>query len=417
MQNAMSTWFRLTWFSVVRVFILNALVLSHLGCAFNSEGTNSRPMEIGQTTFEDFPRRADENLSITLAAHEEDNWPRIIVAEEYNCFAAYNVVNAGNHPRYVRNVRFTVQPIKAFSHVRLSWADQASTLGYSGKLDTRNEITVTFPSMENGIKPQAVRTLRICGITHSLTPTADRSSAKPTSGESVFVALQTLHDSQGKLAKVVGSLDGVTHVLRKTVPTVDIGLKNASPPALGSPTLFAWNVAAHANKQLSIKQFGLHLELTDVTVCNLRLLRNGLLTPLHAVDIRAVSGNRQVSSSLLSSCFETTTDVAVLFQAEHVLWPKQKTFFAVRGEVRRLSSGARISTSFLRTKELTTTSLGCGQQGFVVTAGNHTYLPGLLWSDYSDEPHSHKPCHSSRDWIGDALVENLGNSWIFDTPR
>ncbi|GEM_PF-4422963 len=330
----------------------------------------------------------------------------VAVADQLVTLGVYDIRNTAAHDDAVRS--FTVKTTSdktAFARIGYAWGetpDEIVNLMAPKVLDS-----VTFmliPSLAR-LAAGSVRTLRIVGVMTDIG--ALNSSVK--SGHVASVTLVSLVGMDNVNATLNAPLTGPAYVVRRSQPFIVAAPLMDTALRMDKLNLMAWSVRADLAGDLSVKQFGLRLDLHNVEMCEFQLRRNTRLAESNEISVNKVSAG---TTGLDKGCLRSSSDLAVTFTKEEVIRAGMETVFTLRARIIKLGAGASVMSRFLRIDDFRTKNLACitGQALRLGYVGSG--VPAVLWSDLSAKPHSDAPCHSSQDWIGDALLADLSGSQL-----
>lgn len=394
----------LAWFSACFVCFW-VFVLSQFGCGVSAEEANPPPMQLspGATS----ARPSVRPLEIRLTRHDElVNAPRIILGREYACLAAYEIWNPNDEAGYLSTFIISAQPAIAFDTVAIEWADDDVKLPRAAMPEKNGRVRIAYPNVGVQIKPQGSRSFRLCGVLKRVVGAGDGKGAEPESGTTVRATLLIAESPDGARARFMEEEESPRHVLRASLPRVTITPVSISELRAGSRTLFEWTVEAHWFGPIALKQFAFNVQMSDLTLCSVRLWDDSDDGPPDH-DVVALTEERASSRNLRDACISQSSEIAVVFRKEYAFEEGQGVHFTLRANVATVGDASKLSVAFLRSNDAITDTLRCDDTGFALFSSDATMVPGITWSDISSARHSPDACVSSRDWTTDALLPNF----------
>lgn len=393
MRRAVMLWFG-AWF----VFFFG-FVLSQIGCALDAEDRSQWPGVSAPANSQGSSGAASAHqpLRILPMTQEPENAPRIVAGDAYACLSTYEIANPNDDAGYVAKLVISAQPSAAFETVAVEWAGDDAKLPRAALPEPSGLVRVEYPNVGVRIAPRSSRFVRLCVVLKPVTT---------TSGTRISVALVTAEELDGGRVKFVGEDEHPRHVLRVSFPTITITPIAATPLRAGIIPIFDWTMEADEAGPIAVKQFSFHVDVADAAICSVRLHDDSEEEfPDH--DIVELTDKRTSSRSIRTACLDHAADIAIVFRDEYRLMAGAGVRFTLFADVKSVRESAKIETRFLRTADVITDTINCGDLGFASFLSDPTMASGLIWSDVSAHPHSAASCYSSRDWIGDALVTGL----------
>ena len=296
---------------------------------------------------------------------------------------------------------------EAFSRLGYSWDGSDEVFDWS-EPDEEGRVTFFLSEDQARVASHATKALQIVGILGRV-GTSNGEVKKLASGERVAVELTSLEGENGHEAVLLSPLVGESVAVYASLPRVTV---HAVPSQLveDKTALFSWSVNATPAGQLSVKQFGLHLEMRDLKLCNFRLQREDEMLRRSEANLLALD---EASTNLFEGCLEHSSDIVLTFTREQRISSEFGKRFTLSASMfpRTLESSLRVSFQFLG--DTRTSTLMCSTRSGV-NVGTTRGTSGLIWSDLSASLHSDSACGSSLDWTGDAYVQGLGGIQTFE---
>ena len=351
---------------------------------------------------------APRKKTLSVSAPERMYVPAYGVQGQRVHLATFFVANDGAQSEPV--TEFTLRSTagkEAFSRLGTSWDGSDDVFNWS---EPDEEGTVTFYPNGDGstVAAHASKTLQIYGILGSV-GSSNADVKKLGSGERVAVELVSLEGEKGHEAVLASSLLGESVAVYASLPSVTV---HPVPSQLveDKASLFSWSVRATPSGHLSVKQFGLHVDVREVKLCNFRLQRDGETFRSTESNLLALDAKR---TDLGDGCLEGSTDILLTFTREQIVSSEAGTEFTLSAQMfpQTLESFVRVSFQFLG--DTRTSTLMCSTRSGL-RVGTASKAPSILWSDLSASLHSDSSCGSSLDWTGDAYVLGLGGIQTFE---
>ncbi len=349
--------------------------------------------------------QARSSLRVSLHAPSSNDVPLVVaLGGQTVSLGAYDIQNDAPQDDAVRS--FTVKSVNGkntFARIGAAWGESPDEiLEYT--IPAANGSVTFMPSVARAHIPSgSVRTIYLVGVIGTV-GTAD---SKVRSGDVATIELVSLVGMDNTPAVLDASLVGPSYVLRRSQPQIIAHPLADTTLRTGKQYLISWGVRADPAGDVSIKQFGLHLDLRDVEACEFQLRRNTRLAEATEINVSSLS---ESSADLEHGCLYASNDFVVTFRKEEVVRAGTETVFTLRARIMHRRDGASVLSRFLRLNDSRTTEIAC-VGGHALRLGTaESGVPAVLWSDISEKPHSDVPCRSSKDWIGDALVADLNVS-------
>ncbi|MEK7116448.1 MAG: hypothetical protein AAB879_03570 [Patescibacteria group bacterium] len=330
----------------------------------------------------------------------------VAVAGQLVTLGVYDIRNTAARDDAVRS--FAVKSANeklAFARIGYAWGETPNDVVDLMIPDVRGSVTFVPAASRARLPSGSVRTLRIVGVTADI----GALTADVKSGDVASVALFSLVGMDNVSAVIDVPLIVPSYVVRRSQPLIVASPLADAVLRTDKLNLLSWVVRADPAGDVSVKQFGLRMELTHVDICEFQLRRNTRLVASNEISVRHFS----VSTAVLDKgCLHSSADLAVTFAKEEVIRAGTETVFTLRGRIAHIGAGASVTSRFLRIGDSRTTDIACVAGQALRLGSADSGIPAVLWSDLSAKPHSDAPCHSSKDWIGDALLADLSVSQL-----
>lgn len=360
------------------------------------------------------------------------NQPRNVLGESVTTSVVYRIQNDSDIPVSMKEYRLSQADPGGkeadFDYVGFGWdcsddmlycttpvlPDQFGDKGYVGGdgLPTQFEI-----------EPGESNELFIRGIMAAVQPTSVPGVSVARSGDTPALLLDTFTVYEDVPVEFIGSLQGPSHVLRKSEPLVTPLPLPQPGLAEGSQPLFAWNIDTASANPVSLVAYVLDIESYGLQICDFRLEKDGVELP-HEMPGAAFSVMQYTYNEIYGNNYivgdycMTSGSVQIKFgEVEQIYSLGAGSTYRLKATIQGIqdNGGTHIKTSFHRTDVLTTAAFTCNGGPPVIGLGlDWDTQHALIWSDLS-EGDAHKPCWeatdpnmtSSKDYIGDALVKDL----------
>lgn len=318
----------------------------------------------------------------------------------------YTIHNESTHVEVVRS--FTVKSAtgkNAFLRIGYAWGESPEEVLDATTPSLHGYVTFLPNALRARMPSRSVRTVRLIGVTANV----GASLSSLQSGDVAVVELVSLVGMGDVPASFEGPLVGPSYVLRRSQPRILAHPLADTALRAEKILLFSWGVYADAAGDVSVKQFGLHLDLTNVEACEFQLRRNTRLVASNDIRVTNLAFD---AADLTKGCIRSSSDLALTFANEEFVRAGTETMFTLRARMTPLGKDARVTSGFLRVSlpDARTTELACVGRQALRLGSMQSGVPAVLWSDISAHPHSDVPCRSSKDWIGDAFIADLSAS-------
>ncbi len=304
---------------------------------------------------------------------------------------------------------FTIKSVNgthAFARIGYAWKETPDDIVDLTAPDASGSVTFLLVASRARLPSGSLRPLRVVGEIAEINDLVSRSH----SGDMVSATLVSLVGMNDVSATLDLPFPGPSYILRRSQPFIVASALADTALRTDKLNILSWSVRADPAGDVSVKQFGLHMELRNVEVCEFQLRRNTRLMEANDISMRNLSTG---AAAFDKGCLRSSGDLAVTFAKEEVIRSGTDTMFTLRARIARIGAGSSILSRFLRNDESRTTVIACvtGQAPLRLGSAD-SGIPAVLWSDFSAKPHSDAPCHSSKDWIGDALLADLSVSQL-----